>query len=1421
MSHPARPSADGSDRILGDLIEEYTARRQAGESLDVDGFVREHPAHAEPLRALLPALAVLGQFEKALSLGRVVPPPAEELGTLGDFRILREIGRGGMGVVYEAEQISLRRRVALKVLPFAATLDPRQLQRFHNEAQAAAHLHHTHIVPVFAVGCERGVHFYAMQYIEGGTLAEMIDELRAARSGAGSGDPPTATCPVAYTPGSPDEPTGPYLPAPAVPRPAPSTQAAGSTRDSVQTPAFFRKIAELGRQAAEALDYAHQQGVVHRDIKPGNLMVDAGGHLWITDFGLARCQTDTGLTMTGDLVGTLRYMSPEQALGKPGLADHRADVYGLGVTLYELLTLEPVYRGTTREELLRQIATEEPRPPRRLNRRMPVELETVVLKAIAREPAERYASAAELADDLRRFLEDRPIRARRPTWAESAARWARRHKTVVWAAVVMLLLGLAGLATSTLLIWQEAQRTEDQRDRAERLSKQAQQERDRAEKNLDKALNAMDEIYVASAESRALRGLSIAKEDRWLLKKALTFYEDFVSQNREVARVRPRLLQAYRRVGDLQRILGAPDDAEKAYRSELELTEQRAAAAPDQVAFQHDLIDSLNRLGTLLAELSRRAEAEKVYLRSLAAAEALLKRHPRDAYLQRALGAVQQNRGELHYNDGRYAEAERLLRLAMQHTQAARKLEPRELRNVMSLCSHHQLLCEALMHQGKFATVESLDAEALAVAELLRKEAPHDRLAGLNYANIYNNRAIWLTRAKRFPEAEASLRRAIEVRQSLARAFPRVPIYRQTLAGALSNLGITQEKAGQPQAAVKSYCAALVWIQPLTAEFPDVPAYGKSVNEYSSRLEALINRLQDPQDTVPAVRHALDTVGSLWEQYPSNLRGRRQVGIWHWMLGDCLQALGRLPEAEKAFREALAVHEQLVKEQPANLTYQEARARCLKHLGVVRNRLGQPKAGAEALSLAAKLHRELVKQQPQEARHRHDLAVTLMDLALLQRAVGLAEQAEQTWLEAEKLQRTLAKEFPGDPAYRQQLGQTISRLAVLYQNIGRYQEAEAGYREALRLRGELFKAHPKVALYLHDLADSHNSLGVLYNTTNQVHKAIAAFEKGRKLRRQLVEEHDRDPKSPKYRYELANSELNLGWVYFRAGRVPDSEAAYQEAVHLQKPLAEVAGASSADRQQMVWIYQGMADMYRLSGRPAEGEAPARSGVLIGQMLVKDYPESMPFAVDFTRAVLTMGEVQRACGKLKAALPYYDRVIIQARVALRTDRLNRKARDLLFKGHVDRAQTLGELGRHKEAVPDWEAALEVGPAPLQQSLRLDLARTLARAGDHARAVTVAAEVGGPDRLAGSRLYRLVVVYALSAGAARTDAGLTEADRQARAERYLARALELLRLAAKAGYLKGAASRQALARDPELTSLRSSAEFKRLLEETEKK
>lgn len=430
LPQPSDPTP--ADHRILHAVEEYLSELRDGHKPDPAVFRARYPELPPNLAECLEGLEFVHRTERYGSY-----PPRQ----VGDFRLVRLVGRGGMGVVYEAVQASLGRRVALKVLPLAAALDPRQLERFKLEAQAVAQMEHANIVPVYGVGSDQGIHFYAMQFIEGHNLAAVVTALRKQ---AGLHDSNRYEHAHDITKPLTGEAVHAVQP-PTEPRTAPvgSGVPIPLLKLAADRPAYFRAVADLGAKIADALAHAHDKGIVHRDVKPGNLLIDAAGHVWLTDFGLAHCRAGPNLTQSGALLGTLRYMSPEQAHGRQGNVDHRTDVYSLGATLYELLTLRHAFDGDDRKDLLNQVAYDEPTAPCRLDPTVPAELEVIVQKAMAKRPEDRYDSAAALADDLRCFLADRPIRARAPSPLLRTRKWLRRHQDQSVIALVCLLL-LAG-----------------------------------------------------------------------------------------------------------------------------------------------------------------------------------------------------------------------------------------------------------------------------------------------------------------------------------------------------------------------------------------------------------------------------------------------------------------------------------------------------------------------------------------------------------------------------------------------------------------------------------------------------------------------------------------------------------------------------------------------------------------------------------------------------------------------------------------------------------------------------------------------------------------------------------------------------------------------------------------------------------------
>jgi eukaryotic-like serine/threonine-protein kinase len=507
-----------SDRDpVEELAEEFVERYRRGERPFLPEHTDRYPQWAGKIRSLFPALVMMEKArpDPAELAGPDSRPRAAEvpLERLGDYRILRELGRGGMGVVYEAEQESLGRHVALKVLASHAVLDPRQLQRFRREARAAAQLHHTNIVPVHGVGEQDGLHYYVMQFIPGQSLDEVLAAVKRLRRAKRTGAPSPADAGPAAAGGAAVDAaqsllTGRFAAGdlgrgPDAPAAARADQAAGSASSGTaylpgQGPGtslsdsgwqYWRSVARVGVQVAEALGYASSQGVLHRDIKPANLLLDTAGIVWVTDFGLAKAETDQdNLTHTGDVVGTLRYLAPERFQGK---ADVRSDLYALGLTLYEMLALRPAFAEGERSKLIAQVLREDPPPLRKLDAAVPRDLETIVSKAIAREPARRYQTPADLADDLRRFLDDRPIRARRLGLLQRGWRWARRNPWVAGLSAAVLVLLIAGATVSTVA----AIRIDAARDEADRNARDARQAEkkagDEAEENRQRLVRTL------------------------------------------------------------------------------------------------------------------------------------------------------------------------------------------------------------------------------------------------------------------------------------------------------------------------------------------------------------------------------------------------------------------------------------------------------------------------------------------------------------------------------------------------------------------------------------------------------------------------------------------------------------------------------------------------------------------------------------------------------------------------------------------------------------------------------------------------------------------------------------------------------------------------------------------------------------------
>lgn len=924
---------------LEQLIDEFASRCREGQSPSVSDYAAKYPQHAAQIRELLPAVAMMEQLrateqskrDALWPRGALADPPQQ----LGDFQIIQEIGRGGMGVVYEAQQRSLGRSVAVKVLPRHALLPDKHLQRFHREACTAARLRHTNIVPVFGVGEQDGLHYYVMPLVRGVGLDDVIRTLRArAEAGGGRGDSAPDLCGLVREltakkfasqppPGQAGDDNGSQREGPKAPRSEPCS-------------AWHNRIAHLGVQAAEALDYAHGQGTLHRDIKPGNLLLDEEGVVSVADFGLARSMDGSDTSRSGDFVGTVRYMAPEQSRGT---ADARSDVYALGLTLYELLTLQPAFAVPQPEGSPRAAqAMLEPVRPTRIDRSIPRDLETIVLKCLAYEPANRYQTAAALAADLRRFLENKPVLARRASAIERTGRWCRRNPALaaMSALASVLLVAFAVTAVAGYLhtrkAYAETRRALEQSEATSHLAlevldgiyAQLSPQRMWIASDADPGgqacacigLRAGDDS-AASVQRGALE-MRASRETAMLLDDLLVFYDRLAAQDGEDSSVTRQSAVASRRVGDIRLCLGQLDRAEKEYLRAVEKLTALRAEAPADLDLDTELARSQNEIGNVR---STRREARAACESHQAALEILQSSKPESPTAEyryelartfyflagKCLSATSDARSRAaDARAGRFTSP--LIQSNEYRNSAIRILEgliadnPRapDTRLLLALCHR----CSPAI-PGSASGSRSAQGRLRAIEILEKLSAEYPGVADYRYELIATYAWIpvslfpWQGRAAVSQEGEQSLHKALAESQWLIDHHPTVPHYARCRALILAKLAVACWRSHRVAEAEDFFQKAVQTQSALVAGFSDLPPHDQVLLQF---LRLRLAQVALERSAGSADRSVLGTHLERLEQCIAGLaelRGKPELA------GDQL-AQTSLPLAYDALRETLA-----------------------------------------------------------------------------------------------------------------------------------------------------------------------------------------------------------------------------------------------------------------------------------------------------------------------------------------------------------------------------------------------------------------------------------------------------------------------------------------------------------------------------------
>ena len=855
---------------LEQIAEEFIARIRAGNKPEISEFAERYPDFATDIEEYFPAIAALEggkhieQVHGKVSLGASTPQQ------LGDFKIVREIGRGGMGVVYEAVQESLNRRVALKLLPRHALLDEKQLKRFRREAELTASLHHTNIVPVFGVGENAGFHYYVMQLIDGVGLDELAQKIVVTAADSSLKKYKTANASATLT----GSDTSPGINTGSEGEPFKEPAAKGADRTEfdqyVDSPA---SIAALGVQAAHALQYAHDRGILHRDIKPGNLLLDRDGLLCITDFGLARVAEQSDLSKSTDMVGTLGYMAPEMFREE---TCSQSDIYGLGITLYELLTRRSAIVRTSRHEMIEQITQGSIIPPRRLNPEISRDLETIVLKAIAPDTKHRYQKASDLADDLNRYLENRPIRARRVTLIESLWRWSCRNPAIA---------SLSGLAVSLLLLLGITMVVGFERER---------QERKRAEASSQLATAALDRVFDRFVPSRAHSSDKtnstadysepvLSRESADLLAGMVQFYEQLAESTGSQREFQIKAANAQHKVGDIHRRLGDFKSALEAYQKSLGLYQQNPGKSDiltiatlyneigridwylNQVTAANDSYQKAEQL--LKEELSKNPEqpairfelARSYYLKSRKFRPGQVKGSRRTDPAPRFPAGGDEQRADQVQLQQAIDLLEPLVNIA--HP------EP-ESRYLLALCLQEQVSD----HFPQSPEDNSKQERVLNILESLVEEHPH--VADYRQAVVKSYERIDISDAMPQDMDESlteRLQKAIQHASRLVSDYPTIPEYKISLIHAHNKLAHALDTVSdgnappheirhRHDAAELSLRTALRLQEELTLQFPESPEHKKWLTKFKIGLARILIRKGSDTEAIGLLESAIQSL---------------------------------------------------------------------------------------------------------------------------------------------------------------------------------------------------------------------------------------------------------------------------------------------------------------------------------------------------------------------------------------------------------------------------------------------------------------------------------------------------------------------------------------------------------------------------------
>jgi tetratricopeptide (TPR) repeat protein len=941
----------------------------------------------------------------------------------GDYEIRRELGRGGMGVVYEARQVSLSRPVALKMIKAGLLAGDEELRRFENEAEAVALLDHPGIVPVYEVGEHDGQHFFSMKLVSGGSLMSLLERFT---------DDPLAAA---------------------------------------------RLVAEV----AAAVAHAHMRGILHRDLKPANILVDPEGHPHVTDFGLAKkVEADVEFTQSGAILGTPAYMSPEQATGRRGSITTATDVYGLGAVLYAVLTGRAPSVGDGVVETIEAARHRPPEPLRRLNPRVPRDLETICLKCLEKDPRRRYATAQSLADDLNAWLESRPIAARRIGAAERGWLWCKRRPAVATLSAAVLMAVVGG--TSTVIVVQ-ANANGDLRAANERVKQR-----------YELAVDAIKTFHTGVSEDFLLKQVQFKALRGRLLKSAADFYGRLGALLREENdRASRRALAASNfELADLADKVGGKEDALRVHRAVLAVREalfsgpgadfaarvdvgrsliavarllhetgqtndamatfRRAEslleglAAPDPAA-RAALADCRSRLGYLLSKTGQSADALSAYLQARADQEALAAAPGVSNDLRRALGDTVKRIAILFEETGRLAEAEVEKRKALEISKELADDNPGVADFRIGLAGSHHDLAWLLFQTGKHREAKSECRIALGIRQELARAYPAVTQFQSDLALSERSMGNLQNETGQSGEATHSFKREQAIWRRLATSDPTATQFQAELAASYSGIGNLQRDTGRPRDALRSYEQGIVIFQKLADTNPEVVSFQHDLAVSHHLIGWLESETNQPIEAIQSYKSAQAIWQRLVDSNPTDIRFRADLAAIHGSIGNLQRQTGQPGQALRSYEQGLAMFQSLAAANTAATRFRHDLAISHTLIGGLHSETSKPNDGLQSFERAQNILQKLADANPTVTEFQSDLGDTLNKMATIEMGQGRLGEARSRLIDAVRHQRVALRASPRNSRYRQSLSLDLSNLARTHLALRTPAEAAESARE--------------------------------------------------------------------------------------------------------------------------------------------------------------------------------------------------------------------------------------------------------------------------------------------------------------------------------------------------------------------------------------